>query len=147
MTLKDLYNYVLENNGATFCPLTKELFKPKDGFMVSHHDSEFVLDLDKLTPAIFIEIVDSHIVMQDEYVGIWINDNKVYFDISMYHTNLKATIIAGMNENQKAIWDFANDKAITLPTNQKSGTTTQQLEYQKQVAEKMIANYPECKWY
>ena len=43
MTLKDLYNYVLENNGATFCPVTKELFNPKDGFMVSNEDSEIII--------------------------------------------------------------------------------------------------------
>lgn len=147
MTLKDLYNYVLENNGATFCPVTKELFKPEDGFMVSNEDSETVFNKDELTFSAFAMIVDGIYVFENEYAGIWINDNKIYFDVSMYHTNLKAAIIAGMNENQKAIWDFANDKAITLPSNQKSGTTTQQLEYQKQVAEKMITNYPECKWY
>ena len=147
MTIKDLYTYVLENNGTTYCPLTKQLFNPNHGFMVSNYGTEFILDLDKLTPSIFAEVIDNNIIMEDEYVGIWIDNNKIYFDISEHHLELKYAIIAGMNNKQKAIWDFSNNCAITLPTNQSSGTTTQQLEYQKQVVDKMINNYPECKWY
>ena len=147
MTLKDLYNYVLENNGATFCAVTKELFNPKDGFMVSNEDSEIIIYKEELTFSKFAEIIDGMVLFENEYVGIWINDNKVYFDTSTHWSNLAFALIEGMVNNQKAIWDFKQDAAIELPTNQRNGTHTQKLAYRKQAVEKMVASYPECKWY
>ena len=147
MTLKDLYNYVLENNGATFCPVTKELFKPEDGFMVSNEDSEIIIYKEELTFSKFAEIIDGMILFENEYVGIWIDNNKVYFDTSIHWSNLGFALIEGMTNNQKVIWDFKQNAAIELPTNQRNGTHTQKLEYRKQAVEKMVASYPECKWY
>jgi hypothetical protein len=147
MTIKDLYTYVLKNNGATYCPLTKQLFNPNHGFMVSNYGTEFILDLDKLTPSVFAEVIDNNIIMEDEYVGIWINDEQLYFDVSTYWSNLKSALIEGITNEQKVIWDFQQNKTIALPSDQRNGTTTQQLEYRAQAIEKMINNYPECKWY
>jgi hypothetical protein len=153
MTLKDLYTYVLENGGATYCPTSKSLFTPNQGFMVSESNmvresnADAIVPLNELSPALFIEIVDCFELLHSQYVGIWIDDDKIYFDVSTHWTNLKFALIEGMTNKQKAIWDFQQNKAIVLPSDQRSGTTTQQLEYRKQVIEKMVANYPECKWY
>ncbi len=147
MTLKDLYTYVLENGGATYCPTSKSLFTPDQGFMVSESNADAIVPLNELSPALFIEIVDCFELLHNQFVGIWIDDDKIYFDVSTHWTNLKFALIEGMTNKQKAIWDFQQNKAIVLPSDQRSGTTTQQLEYRKQVIEKMVANYPECKWY
>jgi hypothetical protein len=149
MNLQTFLSEALKNNGGSYNITTGES-NPTNGYMVSLLNNELVIDANDLCATVLSEyIIANADELSDDnaFVGLWINNGKAYLDVSIHYPELKYAIIAGMNNKQKAIWDFSNNRAITLPTNQSSGTTTQQLEYQKQVVDKMINNYPECKWY
>jgi len=70
-----------------------------------------------------------HLHNDNRFVGGWVNDNKVYLDISVSIEDLESAIYIGMHNNQKAIFDCANSKTIILPSPQRSGTMTQNKTY------------------
>ena len=48
------------------------------------------------------------------YVGLWVNDGKLYIDLSIQFHSKGVAINIGRHFNQKAVWDVALDKAIEL---------------------------------
>lgn len=48
------------------------------------------------------------------YLGMWIEDEIIYVDVSTRIENLLEAIKVGVNLKQKAIWDWANRKDIPL---------------------------------
>jgi hypothetical protein len=48
------------------------------------------------------------------YVGLWVNDGKLYIDLSVQFNDRQVAMNVGREFNQKAIWDVALDKEIKL---------------------------------
>lgn len=48
------------------------------------------------------------------YVGLWVNDGKLYIDLSVQFNDRQVAINIGREFKQKAIYDVALDKAIEL---------------------------------
>ena len=59
-------------------------------------------------------------------MGSWVNDGKVYLDVTMLITDKRKAIETAYKNNQLAIYDNTNKVVIELPTPQRTGTTTQQ---------------------
>jgi hypothetical protein len=147
MKTKDLYNYVLKNNGATYDPRNENIFDKTSGFMVSIPGYEQKLYLDDVDVETFGATLASLYPSSSEYIGIWINEGIMYFDISEHIEDLEEAILCGIKNEQIAIWNIHRSESILLPTPQKTGTMTQQSAYISQVVSRMIDSYPTCIWY
>ena len=50
---------------------------------------------------------------KDYHIGLWVNNNLLYIDLSLKVNDLMNAMEAGYNYNQKAIWD--NAKKVEIP--------------------------------
>ena len=106
---------ILENKGAT---LTKTLRKSslKTGYMVSLKDYEVIIKASQATK-LFYEIGRANAIAENidnSYVGIWIEKELAYIDVSINIKDLDKAIEFGKNNEQLAIYDIENNLVITL---------------------------------
>lgn len=118
MNLKELYDYLMENNGFT---IDFNLEIPNDlKYIVSIPNCEIIIPLKELTFEVFkanLSKTVKNFILTDynnKYIGCWINSDKVYFDISISCNNIKDALIIGKENNQLAIYDFINQKSIYI---------------------------------
>lgn len=140
--LKEVSKYIIDNKGISFNPNLMDAkgnyLMPGKGYMVSDKGSELIMSMKDVKPLLKTCISKyAHNLQKNRYFGIWIDDQKCYFDISENVQDLKAAIIQGMKNGQKAIFDISNKKSIYLPGDQ-TGTEYQKKEYRKLCAEKYI---------
>ena len=130
---KFLFN-LLENNGATFNTFNGQM-NPKQGYFVSIKQYEQIVELKDLSLATienFVEKNKETLSNNHNYLGAWIENDKVYLDISQQFFDKHQALTIAFNQQQRAIYDAFKDEVINLPTPQKSGTFTQQQAYIKQ---------------
>ena len=111
--MDEIINNIKVNGGST---LTKKLnsIRKKSGFMVSLPGSEIVVDIeDKNISDLLREQVEK-INSKNEYLGTWIDNKKMYIDISINIKTLKKALELGKEYKQLAIYDIKNDKVISL---------------------------------
>lgn len=48
------------------------------------------------------------------YIGLWVNDNKLYIDISIKIKDFKTAFNRGIKENQYYIYDLENQKEVAI---------------------------------
>lgn len=97
---------------------------PAGGFMLSlNKETEEIFDLEGLTAETLEDYYERHqsvIEEEDKYVGAWVDDGKVYMDVS---TNMEGSveevIAAAEAADQLAIWDVTG--AQTIFTSLKEG--------------------------
>lgn len=118
--IKLIYDIFIKSGGVTFNPIYKTI-NPSSGYMVSFEglgivtdypelQKDFEFDLENyLTEDIWDLIADSRY-----YIGIWLNNHQVYFDISYNYSSLEEAIEIGKHNNQIAIWDCNKKIEITL---------------------------------
>jgi hypothetical protein len=138
MNLQKFLSEVLKNNGGSYNITTGES-NPTDGYMVSLPNREWVFNADDLcTNSLKEYIIDNaeELSSDKSFVGLWIDNNKAYIDVSVKHDDLETACYVGIINDQKAIYDNANAVAIHLPTPQRSGTMTQQRTYNYMAAQK-----------
>lgn len=109
MNLKE----ILKNGGAT---LTKELkaLKKDNGFMVSKIGCEKTFTFDNLEELEKEVINYKNKLKNNEYIGLWLDNDTIYLDISKYYTTKDRAIKTGIKNKQIAIYDIKNDKSIYL---------------------------------
>ena len=138
MNLQKFLSEVLKNNGGSYNITTGES-NPTDGYMVSLPNREWVFNADDLcTNSLKEYIIDNaeELSSDKSFVGLWIDNNKAYIDVSVKYDDLETACYVGIINDQKAIYDNANAVAIHLPTPQRSGTMTQQRIYNYMAAQK-----------
>jgi hypothetical protein len=138
MNLQKFLSEVLKNNGGSYNITTGES-NPTDGYMVSLPNREWVFNADDLcTNSLKEYIIDNaeELSSDKSFVGLWIDNNKAYIDVSVKYDDLETACYVGIINDQKAIYDNANAVAIHLPTPQRSGTMTQQRTYNYMAAQK-----------
>lgn len=52
--------------------------------------------------------------ISNAYIGTWLNDGKIYIDISYHYSNLRLAQRMAINHEQIAFWDLENGEEITL---------------------------------
>jgi RNAse (barnase) inhibitor barstar len=139
MNLSTLFSELSLTGGFSYNTTTGES-NPTTGYMVSLCDCEQQFYFDdfenKDIKNYFVRYVNS-LSDENSFLGGWVHDNKVYLDVSINIPNLEDAIYYGMNNDQDAIWDCANNKEIILPLPQKSGTMTQNKTYNEMKARQL----------
>ena len=138
MNLQIFLSEVLKNNGGSYNITTGE-YNPTDGYMVSLPNNELVIDADDLCATVLSEYIINNakeLSSNESFVGLWIDNNKAYLDVSVKYNDIETACYVGILRDQKAIYDNANAVAIHLPTPQRSGTMTQRRTYNYMAAKK-----------
>jgi hypothetical protein len=116
MNFLNVFNHIVEHGGATYNMITGEL-NPNSGYMVGQKEFERIFDFCR-NPNIFSEqvksyltkkVIDQLICRSDIYLGFWVKDDKIYFDIIWRMTDRNEAILEGRRNKQIAIYD-ANEK-------------------------------------
>lgn len=104
---------IIDNKGATLDKNLKAINK-NCGYMVSKlgYEKTFTFDnLDELE----IEVINyKNKLKNNEYIGLWVDNNNIYLDISKYYTTKDRAVKTGIKNKQLAIYDLKNDKSIYL---------------------------------
>lgn len=118
MELKKLYNYIIENNGATI--QNNNIVNAKTGFVYSLQGFEQKIILKDFNFKTFYKLQNkynnfiNYLNIKSLNVGYWIDSNYIYIDISKITQNKNTAILQGIKNNQKAIFDLQNNKSIYL---------------------------------
>ena len=100
-------NTLIANGGAT---LTSKLnvSRIKTGYMVSLPNTEQIIPLEKLTQKAldYLIVQYKYIAEKGQYIGLWIDNNKMYADISINIKDRAKAIETGNDYKQLAIFDI-----------------------------------------
>ena len=141
MSLRNLLKEINDNGGVSYNITTGD-YNPNWGYMVSLPNYEMTFDkVEEQTIKDYLLKNIEALANEDVYFGAWVDQDKIYFDVSVRLFGLWGACYAGIVNNQKAIYDNANAVAIHLPSPQKSGTFTQQATYNKQAADRVVEAY------
>lgn len=119
--LRDFLKATMINKGASYNVVTGEL-NPKSGYMVAIAGHERVIDnvtSEKQLQYLIADylgdkaiILTSGITGDDKFVGTWVNDGKLYLDVSVNIADKDTAIALAKSSNQLAIWDCKNQTEI-----------------------------------
>jgi len=113
MNIKD----IIKNGDATL-DTNGDSANLNGGFMVAVPNHETVISLNDLKDFRQVEkTINEYKALarkNNGFVGCWVNDNKIYIDISKHYKQLKRAIKKGIEYKQLAIFDIGNLKDITL---------------------------------
>lgn len=85
----------------------------KKGYQVSIQDC-YILDLNNTNMILSCINNLSHSINKNKYLGLWIEDSKIYIDISIKILNKKQAIESAKNLNQISIFNWHNQKTIYI---------------------------------
>lgn len=113
MKTKKLINEILKNGGATLTS-TLESAELKSGYMVSEAGAEKVFGLDEVEDIEKTLIEYAEKITTNQFVGAWVDDSKLYIDISKHYKSKKQALRVGADNKQLAIYDIANAESIYI---------------------------------
>lgn len=96
---------------------------PKDGFIASDKGAERVLDWEPLRASraslrtAIKDYVSDHVELLDNkgsFFGAWVEQGKLYLDVSRRYSSRSEGVRAGFRNEQKAIYDVVNDSYIYM---------------------------------
>ena len=115
--MRELLILVLANGGATVNSDLSQ-FKPKKGFQVAINGYEKAIQpTAESLKEYFIKIKYDFNKLEDEiFFGFWLDkqDGILYADLSMFIENEQKAVRFGLQEGQKAIWDWSSFDEIRL---------------------------------
>lgn len=110
-----LLDTIVKNSGIT---LDKHLniAELSIGYAVSYPNSETIVLESDLNESKLLELfsIYKNKLNKNNYLGIWIDQGKVYFDLSCVINDLDQAIELGNKFNQLAIFDFKDKQVIKL---------------------------------
>ena len=113
MKTENIKNAIIQNGGITLEPKTLENANLKTGYMVSLAGYEVITTIDDLTTnALLAHARIAHSL--GGYVGLWLDKDNLYIDISLNIKSLKEGLKVAKLHNQLAIYDIENDKEIRV---------------------------------
>ena len=110
MDIKTIKNELLKNGGLTLSADYTQA-KEKSGFYCSVIGYEKIID---------IKEIESNLkeyknkLLKNEYIGLWINNNNIYIDITKHYKDKKRAIESGIKNKQYAIYDIKHKKDIYI---------------------------------
>jgi hypothetical protein len=90
---------------------------PSTGYMVSLPGFEKVVPLHSfsiLHLSRYILTYGHHIVKPNRYLGAWVDDGKVYLDVSVNFSDRSTALAQGATWGQLAVWDVVNSTSIEV---------------------------------
>lgn len=104
---------IIKNGGAT---LTRELEEAQDTrrYVVSVYGQEQVFELNQLEELKKAVLSYAKDLKKGYYIGLWVNDNKVYLDVSTSFNRKNQAMKFGKNNKQIAIFDTKDNKSINV---------------------------------
>ena len=104
---------IIKNGGAT---LTRELEEAQDTrrYVVSVYGQEQVFKLNQLEELEKAVLSYAKSIKKGYYIGLWINDNKIYLDISTSFDRKNQAMEFGVNNKQIAIFDTKENKSLDV---------------------------------
>lgn len=111
---KKEYQTILENHGATLTKAGKNA-NYINGYMVSIKDITKI-NITKTTQSEIIKSINQNlqILKNSQNLGLWIDNNILYIDISKNIKSRKKAEKIGNKYNQIAIWDITKNENIFL---------------------------------
>lgn len=137
MKLQDFLTDTINKGGATIGTNGQTL---SNGFLVSLQPFGEVININDATLRTIPKFVSNNEIelnKDNRFLGSWVNDNKLYLDVSVLISDKRKAIETAYKENQTAIYDNINDIVISLPSPQRTGTTTQQKAYLTSVIDRL----------
>lgn len=116
-------DYAIQCNGATLDRKELEALNINKGYMVSLIGLESIHAIDTLSDATFTTTIESMqataeayaiMLQRATYIGLWADDDKLYFDISIIVEGLNNAIDFAKLNKQLAIFDNKNKEVITI---------------------------------
>ena len=98
---------IIANNGATIGK--KDEISFTSGYQVSKKDLS-VIPTYKLRKKDLLAILET--LKTREYLGVWIDNNKAYIDISEHRLSLDQALSLGKKRNQISIFDWSTKDCI-----------------------------------
>lgn len=123
MNFISVFDSIKANNGASYNLHTRTL-NPDSGYMVAIPGFEQIVDIPEDLNK-FQDVVTSYCINRDMwdkivsnpdniFIGFWINDGKLYIDLTENIANEKEAVLTGYARNQIAIYDCANKQDIKM---------------------------------
>ena len=139
MNLSTLFSELSLTGGFSYNATTGS-FNPSTGYMVSlaGFEEQFYFDdfENKDIKQYFVRHV-KQLCKDESFLGGWVDGNQVFLDVSINIDDLETAIYTGIMNDQVAIFDCANQRVITLPSPQRSGTMTQNRTYNEMKAKQL----------
>ena len=98
---------IIENKGVTLG--RNGIVNRTKGYQVSKKDL-MIVPVYKLRKSMLVEL--STALNVGEYLGVWVNDGKVYIDISERKLSLDKALQVGRERNQISIFDWSTKDCI-----------------------------------
>ena len=113
-------NSIIKDGGASYNLLTGE-FNPREGYMVSIKDHELIIPYDpeglQYEISRYIKSKADILIsgMSDnKFLGAWVDEGKLYLDVSLHIYSKEEAISIARAEEQKAYYDCKGGKSINL---------------------------------
>lgn len=117
--LKEIIKKGIINGGFTKNAYMEDISEKK-GYIVSIEGYEKIYNIDVDIAEIEKDVINYINISKNKkhlYVGLWVNDDKIYLDLSKHYKNKEKAVISGINNKQLAIYDIASNKSINLTKN------------------------------
>lgn len=145
MNLSKLKQELIQNNGFSYNINTGE-FNPDYGYFVSIQGFEATFDLSEFEDKNLKQYImgnSEQLADHDRWLGGWVDDGKVYLDVSLKTEFLERAVYLGILNNQRSVYDAYKSKVINIPSPQRSGTESQQRFYAQYKALEIVNAYNE----
>lgn len=117
--LKETIKQGISNGGFTKNAYMEDI-REKKGYIVSIEGYEKIYNIDVDIAEIEKDVIEYINIIKNKkhlFIGLWVDDDKIYLDLSKHYKNKEKAIINGINNKQLAIYDIANNKSIPLTKN------------------------------
>ena len=115
MDTKKLKALILKDGGCTYDTILGTKISFTKGYAVASEIDSHVITLDKFKEVDIRDIMNNISFNNDNsLVGFWVDSGLVYIESVFIMEDLEKAKKLGKLTNQKAIYDFENDKEITL---------------------------------
>lgn len=111
MTQKTLLNII--NNGGATLDKNGDSVNFKNGYQVSKKDY-YILKVSNIKK--ILQAVNGLLkqVKKGDFVGLWVDDGKIYIDISEHIKGIKKALRVGKARQQKSIFNWSTGDCIVL---------------------------------
>lgn len=116
MELEKIIKDGIDNGGFTIDGNFKPI-QEKNGFMVSLYGYEKIYPLNGDYKDLKADILKYQAIIKNYkniYIGLWIDKDTIYLDISKHYDSKKRAMQAGINNEQIAIYDIAKNESVYL---------------------------------
>lgn len=117
--LKEIIKKGISNGGFTKNAYMEDISEKK-GYIVSIEGFEKIYNINADIAEIEKDVIEYINIIKNKkhlYIGLWVDNDKIYLDLSKHYKNKEKAILNGINNKQLAIFDITKDESIPLTKN------------------------------